>query len=190
MKRLQLLLYHVKNASTTGFPIRSPFFFDAESRFDREAGLFFEYDRRYLGNLLEIIVTRSVFFKAVLHGLIAAAIPFFIAILVETRARPNPDLSEKVDRLPEAVLLLSNILFLTIPVDVWQDIYGRIAGFSIFGFSVFFLGAFLLLVSRIVLDEVPSFPWLTGLGFFLFGICIQLVLENVTLYIILSIFSF
>ena len=140
---------------------------------------------RYVGNLLEIIVTRSEFLKAVLHGLIAIATPFFVAVLVSTRARPGPVLSEKADRLPEAVLLLSNILFLTVPVDVWQDIYGRIAGFSNFGFAVFFLGAFQLLVSRIVLDEVPCFSWVTGLGYFLFGVCIQLVLENVTIYVFL-----
>ena len=140
---------------------------------------------RYLGNLLEIIVTRSEFLKAVLHGIIATFIPFFIAALVKTRTRYGTGLSEKADRLPESILLLSNILFLTVPVDVWQDIYGRIAGFSNFGFAVFFLGAFQLLVSRIVLDEAPCFSWLTGLGYFLFGICIQLVLENVTIYVFL-----
>ena len=140
---------------------------------------------RYVSNFLEIIVTRSEFLKAVLHGLIATFIPFFIAALVKTRTRSGPDLSEKADRLPEAVLLLSNILFLTISKDVWQDTYGWIAGFSNFGFALFFLGAFQLLVSRVVLDEVSGFSWLTGLGYFLFGICIQLVLENMTIYVLL-----
>ena len=140
---------------------------------------------RYLGNLLEIIVTRSTFLKAVLHGLIATFIPFFVAALVKTRACSGQGLNEKVGRLPEAVLLLSNILFLTIPVDVWQQTYGWIAGFSNYGFAVFFLGAFQLLVSRLVLDEVPGFSWVTGLGYFFFGVCIQLVLENVTVYVFL-----
>ena len=140
---------------------------------------------RYVSNFLEIIVTRSVFLKAVLHGLIATAIPFFIAVLVKTRTRSGLGLSEKADRLPEAVLLLSNILFLTIPMDVWQDSYGWIGAFSNFGFAVFFLGAFQLLVSRIALDEVSCFSRLTGLGYFLFGVCIQLVLENMTLYVFL-----
>ena len=140
---------------------------------------------RYVGNLLEIIVTRSEFLKAVLHGLIATFFHFFLVLLVRTRTRSGPVLSENADRLPEAVLLLSNILFLTVPVDVWQDIYGRIAGFSNFGLAVFFLGAFQLLLSRLVLDEVPGFSWLTGLGYFLFGVSIQLALENVTLYVFL-----
>ena len=140
---------------------------------------------RYVSNFLEIIVTRSVFLKAVLHGLIATAIPFFIAVLVKTRTRYGADLSEKENRLPETVLLLSNILLLTIPMDVWQDAYGWIGAFSNFGFAVCFLGAFQLLISRIVLDEVPCFSWGTGLGYFLFGICIQLVLENMTIYVFL-----
>ena len=140
---------------------------------------------RYVSNLLEIIVTRSVFLKAVLHGLIAAATPFFVAVLVKTRTRSGLDLNGKADRLPEAVLLLSNILFLTVPMDVWQDSYGWIGAFSNFGFALCFLGAFQLLVSRIVLDEVPCFSWLAGLGYFIFGICIQLVLENVTIYVFL-----
>ena len=97
---------------------------------------------RYVSNFLEIIVTRSVFLKAVLHGLIATAIPFFIAVLVKTRTRYGADLSEKANRLPETVLLLSNILLLTIPMDVWQDAYGWIGAFSNFGFAVCFLGAF------------------------------------------------
>ena len=144
-----------------------------------------ELNSRYVANLLEIIVTRSVFLKAVLHGLIAAFIPFFIAALVSTRTRSGPDLSEKADRLPEAVLLLSNILFLTVPLDVWQDGYGWIAAFSNYGLAVFFLGAFQLLVSRLVLDEVPGFSWPAGIGIFLFGVCIQLVLENMTVYVFL-----
>ncbi len=140
---------------------------------------------RYVSNLLEVIVTRSVFLKAVLHGLIAAAIPFLIAVLVITRTRPGPGLSEKADRLPEAVLLLSNVLFLTIPMDVWQDTYGWIAAFSNYGLAVFFLAAFQLLIFRIALGEIPGFSWLTGIGYFFFGICIQLVLENMTVYVFL-----
>ena len=140
---------------------------------------------RYLSNLLEVIVTRSWFLKAVLHGFIAAATPFFIAVLVKTRIRSELDLSQKADSLPETVLLLSNILFLTIPMDIWQDTYGWIAAFSNFGFAIFFLGAFQLLVSRIVLDEILAFSWVTGLGYFFFGVCIQLVLENMTIYVFL-----
>ena len=82
-------------------------------------------------------------------------------------------------------MLLSNVLFLTLPVDVWQHTYGWIAGFSNYGFAVFFLGAFQLLLSRLVLDDVTGFSWFAGLGYFLFGICIQLVLENMTVYVFL-----
>ena len=142
---------------------------------------------RYVGNLLEVIVTRSAFLKAVLHGLIAAAIPFFIVLMVMVcpGTRPVPELGGKASRLPEAVLLLSNILFLTLPIDVWKETYGWIAGFSNFGFAVFFLGAFQLLLSRLVLDVAPRFSWLAGLGYFLFGLSIQLVLENMTIYVFL-----
>ena len=141
---------------------------------------------RYVSNLLEVIVTRSVFLKAVLHGLIAAAIPFFITALVRrVMAGPGLALSEKADRLPEAVLLLSNVLLLTLPMEVWQDTYGWIAAFSNYGLAVFFLAAFQRLISRIFLDEVPGFSWPAGIGYLLFGICIQLVLENMTVYVFL-----
>ena len=140
---------------------------------------------RYLGNLLEVVVTRSEFLKAVLHGLIAAAIPCFVVVMVSTRTRPGPELSGKADRMPEAVLLLSNLLLITIPMDVWKETYGWIAGFSNYGFAVFFLAAFQLLVFRLVLDDSPGFSVAAGLGYFLFGLCIQLVLENMTIYVFL-----
>ena len=142
-------------------------------------------NNRYIGNLLEIIVTRSGLLKAVLHGLIAAAIPFYIAVLVKARSRSCSVLNEKADRLPETVLLFSNFLFLTIPVDVWQDTYGWIAGFSNYGFALLFFAVFQLLLSRIFLDDVPGFSTATGFGYFVFGICIQLVLENMTVYVFL-----
>ncbi len=140
---------------------------------------------RYLGNLLEVIVTRSEFLKAVLHGLIAAFIPFFVVVLVRSNTQPGPVLNGKADRSPEEVLLLSNILFLTLPIDVWKDTYGWIAGFSNYGFAVFFLAAFQLLISRLFLHDVPNPSILSGIGYFIFGFCIQLVLENMTIYVFL-----
>ena len=140
---------------------------------------------RYLGNLLEVIVTRSEFLKAVLHGLIAAFIPFFVVVLVRSNTQVGPVLNGKADRLPEAVLLLSNILFLTLPIDVWKDTYGWIAGFSNYGFAVFFLAAFQLLISRLFLHDAPNLSVAAGIGYFIFGLCIQLVLENMTIYVFL-----
>ena len=140
---------------------------------------------RYLGNLLEVIVTRSEFLKAVLHGLIAAFIPFFVVVLIRSNTWPNPVLNGKADRLPETVLLLSNTLFLTLPIDVWKDTYGWIAGFSNYGFAVFFLAAFQLLISRLFLHDEPNLSVPAGIGYFIFGLCIQLVLENMTIYVFL-----
>ena len=145
---------------------------------------------RYVGNLLEVIVTRSVFLKAVLPGLIAALIPFFMVVFVRTVTQPGQALRGKADRLPEAMLLLSNILLLTIPIDVWQETYGWIAGFSNYNLAIFFLSVFLVLVFRVILSENPHLSVPVILGYFIFSICIQLVLENMTVYIFLVDFLF
>ena len=141
---------------------------------------------RYIGNLLEVIVTRSEFLKAVLLGSIAAAIPSCLVALVRNSIRQEPTISRKADNLPLTMLLLANILFLTLPMDVWKETYGWIAGFSNYGLAIFFLAVFQLLVVRAVFDNAPAHSAIAGLGYFIFGVCIQLVLENMSIFVFLA----
>lgn len=141
---------------------------------------------RYVGNLLEIIVTRSQFLKAVLLGAIAASISLFIVLTMtkfQSFIQTSLSLSVKSDSLPTTLLLLSNILFLTLPIDVWQQTFGWIAGFSNYGLAVFFLVGFQLLLFRAVFLDKPNDSLTVKLGYFIFSICIQLVLENMSIYV-------
>lgn len=150
---------------------------------------------RYIGNLFEVIVTRSEFLKALLPGIIAATLPYFLVVFVKTRARPGLSIGEmvsggKTDWSSETILLLANVLFLMIPLDVWQETYGWIAGFSNYGLAVWFLAVFQLLIFRVLLYDQAHYSPAIKVGYFLFSICIQLVLENMSIYIFLVDFLF
>ena len=144
---------------------------------------------RYVGNLLEIIVTRSEFLKAVLLGAIAASIPFLIVIIamkMQSNTQPSPSLGVNSYILPTAMLLLANILFLTLPIDVWQQTYGWIAGFSNYGLAVLSLVVFQLLLFRALFLDKSNNSLAFKLGYFIFSICVQLVLENMSIYVFLT----
>ena len=143
-------------------------------------------DSRYIGDLLVVIVTRSEFLKAVLLGVIAAAIPLCLVDLVQSSIRQEPSLSKEANNLPLVMLFLANILFLTLPMDVWKETYGWVAGFSNYGLSIFFLAVFQLLIFRAVFDNTREHSVIAGLGYFIFGICIQLVVENMSIYVFLA----
>ena len=150
---------------------------------------------RYIGNLLEVIVTRSELLKTVLPGIIAATLPYFLVIFVKTKAQHGLSIDGvvpggKTDWSAETMLLLANVLFLTLPIDVWSETYGWIAGFSNYGLAVWFLAVFQLLIFRVVLYDQPRYSPAVKVGYFLFSVCIQLVLENMSIFIFVVDFLF
>ncbi len=141
---------------------------------------------RYIGNLFEIIVSRSPFLKALLVGTLSALLPLICTFFAETVygiiGEPG-----QVAETRSLLFMTAAVLFLTVPKAVWRQTYGWIAGFSNHGLSTVLLICFQLLLLRCAGEYgkkkklAPAF----ALPFFLFGVMVQLVVENVSCYIVI-----
>lgn len=131
---------------------------------------------RYAGNLVEIIITRSLLCKDIIMGLCFALLPAsFFAVLRQVYGRSAS---------PCLLLILANLLLLCMPRNIWRQTYGWIAGFANYVPSMLLL----LLCHGVLLrrreGEKPGVPRL--LGAFALGLTAQLFLENLALYIFAS----
>lgn len=137
---------------------------------------------RYVGNALEVTVSRSRFLKAFLMGTMETLIPFLSVLLVQ-RWRTVEGEEPAEDRFLALQLVLANLIYLTLPQEVWRQTYGWIAGFSNYG-----LAAFLLVLSQGILLDGRDPGKKHSFGFlivsFLIGLMVQLVLENVTIFMV------
>ena len=137
-----------------------------------------ELNSRYAGNLTEILVARFPWFKVFLMGLVFTLIPAEAAALaLEADSREKPASTDAF------LICLGAALMLTLPLDVWAQSYGWVAGFSNFLVS----GLLLCFYHRVLLRRIfrgPAFTrgLLPCLGLFLFGFVMQLYLENVAVY--------
>ncbi len=140
---------------------------------------------RYVGNLFEIVVSRSSVLKAVLTGSVAAALPVGCVLFTASLA-PAVEKSGQEETGKPFLLLAATILFLTVPKAVWRQTYGWIAGFSNHGLSSLLLICFQFLLLRCTgecREEKALFSASSAL-YFLFGVTVQLVVENVSCYIL------
>ena len=135
---------------------------------------------RYVGNLFEIIVTRSEVLKVILIATMATLLPLLSVSLVHSMFRlswPEPDDQKMLTR----IFLAAAMMYLTIPREVWRQTYGWIAGFSNFGFS----GVLLLLFQKHLFaaqrNEPTTFRNLALAA--LSAFCASLILENITVYL-------
>jgi hypothetical protein len=144
-----------------------------------------ELNGRYLSNLLEVVVTRSSLLKTLLIGTLAALLPLLSTLLCvhfsgsERTGENSSDWNGIVLRM----FLLAVLLFLTLPIPIWRQTYGWIAGFSNFGFSGIVLLAYQGILIKALWSCGPN-PKARLAGVLVFGIGMQLVLENVTIYIL------
>ena len=142
-----------------------------------------ELNGRYLSNLLEVVVTRSSLLKTLLIGTLAALLPLLSTLLClqlnDAERACKVDLKQRELALP--LFLFAALLFLTLPVPVWRQTYGWIAGFSNFGFAGIILLIYQGILMRALWFDKPT-PKMVCVGVFLFGVGMQLVLENVTIY--------
>jgi hypothetical protein len=140
-----------------------------------------ELDGRYVSNLFEVIITRSHFLKAILLGTLAALLPAASARLVGSVIGETETGGEKTDTV-FLLFMLAAVLFLTIPIAVWRETYGWTCGFTYYGLAVFLLICWQGLLKKAFQEgDKAGFKVLFLYGFF--GFCVQLVLENVTVYI-------
>ena len=133
---------------------------------------------RYVGNLVEVILTRSPVLKTIMMGMTFASLPAFTAV-VALHASPE---QRNMDQLIRT-MLLGNILMVTLPIGIWQQTFGWVAGFSNFVVSTLFLVCYQYLLLNG--ERLRKDNWLHFLSMFLFGIAVQLLLENVTVYLML-----
>ena len=145
-------------------------------------------NNRYFGNALEVTVSRSFVLKTLLMGTMEAFIPLLSVMLVqrwrETRGEAAAD-----DRFLVLLLVLANLIYLTLPREVRAQTYGWVAGFSNYG-----LAAFMLIISQGILLDGRNPAEKHSLGFlavsFLVGVLTQLVLENITIFMVgLAVFA-
>ena len=135
---------------------------------------------RYVGNLFEIIVTRSEVLKVILIATMATLLPLLSVFLVRRAVRwPRPEADEQKTKI--WMFLAATLMYLMIPREVWRQTYGWIAGFSNFGFS----GVLLLLFQKHLfaaqITEPYSFRNLAPAA--LTALCASLILENITVYL-------
>ena len=131
---------------------------------------------RYAGNFIEVALTRSLFLKDLTMGLVLALLPYSTAALV-TRVFYGTEWKTRL-LLP---MLMGNILMLTVPLNIWQQTFGWVAGFSNFVVSALLLVFWQLLLIRF--RDAEKTTLLRSVLLFLFGVVMQLFLENVTVYV-------
>lgn len=136
---------------------------------------------RYVGNLFEIIVTRSEVMKVILIATMATLLPLLSVSLVHSAVRwPEHEADEQKALI--WMFLAAAMMYLTIPREVWRQTYGWIAGFSNFGFS----GVLLLLFQKhlFAAQKTDCMKTIWGLiAAALTAFCASLILENVTVYL-------
>jgi len=134
---------------------------------------------RYVGNFLEVIMTRSILLKNIILGTTYFLIPFSISKIVCTNTSPRNT------KIQLSVFLLSNFLLFTMNLNVFQQTYGWIAGFSNFVISVLPLAVLLYEIIPL-LDNTPpdaNCSPIKLVGLLIISICSQLFTENLTIYL-------
>ena len=143
---------------------------------------------RYIGNTLEVIVSRSFLLKTLLMGTMETLIPLLSVLLIQ-RWRETEGEAAASDCFLVLMLVLANLVYLTLPQIIRAQTYGWVAGFSNYG-----LAAFLLVVSQGILLDGKDPAQKHGLGFYVVsmfvGLITQLVLENITIFMVaLAVFA-
>lgn len=140
-----------------------------------------EQNSRYLGNFIEIIMTRSVSMKVLIMGIFFVLIPCLvmriISVLLDIRCAKTKSL----------LFLLCNILLLTMDREIWKQACGWIAGFANFTISAVFV-LYLILDNFSVLTDQESggnTSLKSVLYTFFIALAGQLFLENLAIYVVL-----
>lgn len=142
---------------------------------------FKNYNGRYLGNLFEILITRSILAKNIIlgFGMIAIILVVYKFVSYEAKAKDKT-----------ALFLLSSILLLAIPRELFRQTYSWIAAFINFIPPVILIILYLIIINNIFDDKkfncsALKYPlWSTFLMIPL-GISTQLFSEHTTVFTVL-----
>ena len=131
---------------------------------------------RYVGNFLVVVLTRCVWFKNIFMGLVLFLIPFMITKFNQTKNTFHNMIC----------FITCNILFLTMETDMWRQTAGWVAGFSYFIVSLLLIIIYLLIIKELFSNETSVVTGWMYVPLFIFSVMIQLFIENVTCFILIS----
>lgn len=149
-----------------------------------------DINSRYVGNLIEVILTRQVFLKDLVMGAVFTLIPLALTELAMALSDPGRE-SGHAGTLRICFFAFAEFMLLAIPPVVWCQTNGWVAGFSNFVVSGLGLLLFYLLIARTYRREPGALGGKRAGGFLsclliaLFGAAIQLFLENLSVYFLL-----
>lgn len=123
---------------------------------------------RYVGNLVAVILTRSVLLKTLSIGLGMFALPYLMARLL---ARGQSD------RILTLFIVCNAGVFL-IPSRIWRETFFWVSAFGNFVIPTIGFLALLLLLRRA--DQTRTHPAAWGIGLFLYMLVLGQFLENLT----------
>lgn len=128
---------------------------------------------RYVGNLIIVLLTRSVLLKTVFMAAVATAIPLCCAKLSKAEGYGYV-----------AVAVLANLLIIMQDNSVWRQTYGWISGFANYVVASLFVLVYFLLVEWAFEKEHHRTKWYCLLGMALVTFAAQMLLENVTVWLL------
>ena len=144
-----------------------------------------DINSRYAGNLIEVVLTRNPFVKTIVMGIVFTLIPLVsselaLLVLAPGEAKFNSEMYRIY------AFSFANIIIFGIPSDVWRQTNGWVAGFSNFVVSgLAILLYFTVLVRIQYRDEKESSKngIISCCAATLFGVLIQLFLENISVFL-------
>lgn len=143
---------------------------------DRLKILFKDYNGRWLGNLMVLVLTRSRLLRA---GIISISMTLIVFIL-----------SRLINKKNNVVRYLIILLLLLIPVEIFAQAISWTSGFSNYVIPIIFCLIFIYFNKNIFKEEKINISNKMIVPFFIMGFSASLFIEHVTIYnLLLSIFS-
>lgn len=131
---------------------------------------------RYVGNFIVVVLTRSVLLKNLIMGTVLFCIPLMAVKYYQIKNTFNKILC----------FIACNILLLTIEPDIWRQTAGWVSGFSNFMVSAFFIIIYFNIIEELFSDKSSNIKGWLYIPLFIFSVMIQLFIENVTCFILIS----
>lgn len=135
---------------------------------DRLGDWFKDYNGRYLGNLTEILITRSNFIRYLLMGILGSALVVLPLLIARTSKW--------------TLSFLSFFLVLSVPLGMLKSTFTWAAGFANYNTAIFCILLYILIIKNVFYDKAPRYsPFVVCIALPL-GVVSQLFVEHATIY--------
>ncbi len=135
---------------------------------DRLQAGFADYNGRYLGNLMVLVLTRSKLFDAIVMSLSFYALSLATYLLTKKKS---------------LVILIASALFLIcLPKAVFVQSFVWTAGFTNYVPPILIAVYYIIIVKNIFGEDMPKYGKLTPVITFIMGAAACLFMENITIY--------